>query len=65
MRLAVLTRRGPDGSYLAVCPSLPSCVSKGRTVEEALRKHQDAIRIHVASVTDFVPGRVRFNVVHA
>jgi len=65
MELVVVMREDADGTVLAVCPSLPCCVSRGRSMREVLRKHRDAVRAHVASVTDFLPGRVQFNVIHA
>jgi predicted RNase H-like HicB family nuclease len=34
---------GEDGSIVAECPSLPGCVSQGKTREEALKNIQEAI----------------------
>ena len=65
MKLAVMTRRDPDGMYVAICPSLPWCVSRGATVQEALDKHESVVRLHLAAVTDFVPDHVQFRVVQA
>jgi predicted RNase H-like HicB family nuclease len=33
-----------DGMYIAVCPSIPGCVSQGTTEKEALANIRDAIR---------------------
>lgn len=63
MQLVVRTSRSPDGDYVAVCPSLPNCVSRGQDAEEALAKHREAVRGYVAAVTDFVPDKVLFSVV--
>jgi len=34
---------GDDGYIVAECPTLPGCVSQGKTREEALRNIQEAI----------------------
>jgi predicted RNase H-like HicB family nuclease len=34
---------GEDGYIVAECPSLPGCVSQGKTREEALKNIQEAI----------------------
>ena len=44
MRFKVLISDGEDGWLVAECPSLPGCVSQGRTVEEALENIKDAIQ---------------------
>ncbi len=43
MRLCVLTRREVDGGYMAVCPSLPLCVSHALTHRQVLARHRSAI----------------------
>jgi len=44
MRFKVLISDGEDGWLVVECPSLPGCVSQGRTVEEALENIKDAIQ---------------------
>ena len=44
MRFKVLISDGEDGWFVVECPSLPGCVSQGRTVEEALENIKDAIQ---------------------
>jgi len=34
---------GEDGWYVVECPSIPGCISQGRTIEEALDNIKDAI----------------------
>lgn len=34
---------GEDGFWVVECPSLPGCISQGRTQEEALENIKDAI----------------------
>ncbi len=36
---------GEDGWWVVECPSLPGCVSQGKTEEEALENIKDAIRV--------------------
>ena len=44
---------------MASCPSLPGCVSSGRTEEQARDNLQDAITGYLASVNEFVPARIQ------
>ena len=44
MRFKVLISEGEDGWFVVECPSLPGCVSQGRTIEEALDNIKDAIQ---------------------
>lgn len=37
--------RDEDGAWVVECPSIPGCVSQGRTKEEALENIKDAIRL--------------------
>ncbi|HEX5413225.1 MAG TPA: type II toxin-antitoxin system HicB family antitoxin [Terriglobia bacterium] len=41
---------GEDGYWLAECPSLPGCVSQGRTKEEVTQNIREAIRAYVAAL---------------
>jgi predicted RNase H-like HicB family nuclease len=36
--------RDEDGMFIAECPSIPGCVSQGKTEEEAQLNIQDAIK---------------------
>jgi len=44
MRFKVIISNGEDSWLVVECPSLPGCVSQGRTVEEALENIKDAIQ---------------------
>ena len=37
---------GEDGYWVAECPSLPRCITEGRTREEAIANARDAIHEH-------------------
>ena len=41
---------GEDGYWIAECPSLPGCVSQGKTKEEAIANIKEAIRGYVAAL---------------
>ena len=51
MRQVVISR-GQDGFWVAECPSLPGCVSQGRTRDEAIANIKEAIEAYVAALTD-------------
>jgi predicted RNase H-like HicB family nuclease len=44
MTFNVTIDRDEDGVWVVECPSIPGCVSQGRTKEEALENVTDAIR---------------------
>jgi predicted RNase H-like HicB family nuclease len=41
---------GEDGFWIAECPSLPGCVSQGRTRDEAIASVREAIEVYVAAL---------------
>ena len=49
MRQAVIYP-GEDGYWVAECPSLPGCVSQGKTKEEAAANIKEAIRGYTAAL---------------
>jgi len=49
---------------VAVCPSLPGCITRARTHREVLRRHQVAVEGYIASVGNAAPGRIDFDVVN-
>ena len=44
MRFVVTITQDEDGMYVAECPSVPGCVSQGRSAEEAEVNIKEAIR---------------------
>jgi antitoxin HicB len=50
MRLRVTIEVDEDGIYVAECPSLPGCISQGRTRAEALANIKDAVQGYLASL---------------
>ena len=45
MQFTVTLDRDEDGVRIIECPSIPGCVSQGRTREEALANVREAIRL--------------------
>ena len=43
----VIIYPGEDGYWVAQCPSLPPCISQGKTKEEALENIQEAIELYL------------------
>lgn len=54
MKLKVVLEKGEDGYIVAHCPSLKSCVSQGRTIDEALMNIQEAIELYLEPELDDV-----------
>jgi len=43
---------GEDGYWVVECPSLPGCISQGKTKEEAIRNIKEAIDGYVAALEE-------------
>lgn len=43
---------GEDGQWVVECPSLPGCISQGKTKEEAIVNIKEAIQGYVASLQE-------------
>ena len=50
MKYRVLIEQDEDGIFIAECPSLPGCISQGKTRKEALDNIQDAIKGYLESL---------------
>ncbi len=48
----VLLYPGEDGYFVAEVPSLPGCISQGRTREEALINIEEAINLYIEVLLD-------------
>jgi len=44
MKFIITIFRDEDGTYISECPSIPGCVSQGRTEAEAEKNIHDAIK---------------------
>lgn len=43
---------GEDGYWVAECPSLPGCISQGKTREEAIANIKEAIGGYIAALEE-------------
>jgi predicted RNase H-like HicB family nuclease len=43
---------GEDGYWVAVCPSLPGCVTQGKTKQEAIANIREAIHGYIAALEE-------------
>ena len=50
MKYRILVEADEDGVFVAECPTLPGCVSQGKTRAEALKNVKDAIQGYLASL---------------
>jgi len=48
----VIIYPGEDGYFVAEVPSLPGCISQGKSKEEALQNIREAIRVYTAALQD-------------
>lgn len=50
MKYRVTIQQDEDGVFVAECPSLPGCISQGKTRKEALSNIKDAIKGYLESL---------------
>ena len=50
MKYRILIEQDEDGVFVVECPSLPGCISQGKTRKEALENIQDAIKGYLESL---------------
>jgi predicted RNase H-like HicB family nuclease len=48
----VIIYPGEDGYWVAECPSLPSCVSQGKSKEDAIANIKEAILGYISALED-------------
>jgi predicted RNase H-like HicB family nuclease len=48
----VVIMPGEDGHWVVECPSLPGCISQGKTKEEAIENIREAIRGYIAALQE-------------
>jgi len=44
MKFIITIEQDEDGVFIVECPSIPGCVSQGKTEQEALENIEDAIK---------------------
>ena len=61
MKLRVLLEPSEEGGYTVLVPTLPGCISEGKTREEALKNIEEAIELYLEPIDDdesFSPSAV-------
>jgi predicted RNase H-like HicB family nuclease len=48
----VVVYPGEDGWWIAECPSLPGCISQGKTKEEAIENAKEAIQVYISALKE-------------
>jgi len=52
IKRTILLSLGEDGYYVVEVPSLPGCISQGKTRQEALLNIQEAIELYIESLIE-------------
>ena len=50
MRYRIIIEQDEDGMFIVECPSLPGCISQGKTRKEALINIKDAMKGYLESL---------------
>jgi predicted RNase H-like HicB family nuclease len=48
----VILYPGEDSYWVAECPSLPGCISQGKTKEEAIENIREAIKVYIEALEE-------------
>lgn len=51
----IVLRPGEDGYFVVECPSIPGCVSQGKTKEEAVKNIKEAVELALECYEDKRP----------
>ena len=57
MRLKVVITKGEDGWYVVTVPSLPGCITQGKTIREAKVNIKEAISLYLEPSDEIIPGK--------
>lgn len=50
LNYTVVFQKEPEGGYTAIAPSLPGCVTYGKSLEEAKKMAREAIELYLESL---------------
>ncbi|HLC72209.1 MAG TPA: type II toxin-antitoxin system HicB family antitoxin [Candidatus Nanoarchaeia archaeon] len=50
MKYRIIIEQDEEGRYVVQCPSLPGCISQGKTRKEALNNIEDAMKGYLESL---------------
>ena len=57
MHLKVVITKGEDGWYVVTVPSLPGCITQGKTIKEAKENIKEAISLYLEPEEEIIPGK--------
>ena len=46
MKYRIIIEEDEDGAYVVECPSLPGCISQGKTRKDAIRGYLESLKKH-------------------
>lgn len=52
MNFKIIIEKDEDGIFVATCPSLPGCISQGKSEKQAIRNMKEAVELHVKSFAE-------------
>jgi len=52
MKWKIELEKDEDGWYVATCPSLPGCISQGKTEKQAVKNMKEAIHLHISTFAE-------------
>ena len=55
----VVLRKEPEGTYTAIVPALPGCITWGETIEHAMEMAKEAIEGYIEVLSFQFPGKKR------
>ncbi|MBI2449761.1 type II toxin-antitoxin system HicB family antitoxin [Candidatus Pacearchaeota archaeon] len=50
MKLRIIIEQDEEGNFVAECPTLPGCISQGKTRAEAVANIKDAVKGYLESL---------------
>ena len=50
MKFRIIVEQDEDGMFVAECPTLPGCISQGKTREDAVKNVKDAMKGYLESL---------------
>jgi len=51
-RFTFILEKGAESGFVAVCPTLPGCVSQGRTRRETLKNIREAVSVYIEALLE-------------
>lgn len=52
LNFKIVLEKDEDGWIIATCPSLPGCISQGKTEKQALKNMKEAIELHIQTLAE-------------